>query len=382
MMNETAITDPTRKDHTDPVPRDAEYWLALMRLPGIGGVRCLKLVGEYQTPRAAWERSDVEWKSDGLVGSSTSTNSTRAEALAWAKDQIDKLVKSDWMMTVIGDARYPSPIAQLDNPPPYLFLRGQALEPAPTLAVVGARQTTDYGRRVTQDLVSALALAGVTIVSGFARGIDTIAHTQTLEHGGTTIAVWGCGPDIIYPPENEALVDRVIEHGLLVTEFPFGTAPEPSNFPVRNRLIAALSDGVLVTQARERSGGLLTAQHALDQGKTVYAVPAEIGRPQFVGTNTLLKQGARVVTGPEDILADFQLAVPANIGRDKATRSLPTMTDIERRVYDGLRTTPCPIDRLAVSLGLPAGECARVIVGLELKGVVSRSAGGSVARAF
>lgn len=364
------------------VPPDAEYWLALSRLPGVGRATFLKLIGAYRTPRAAWEQGDAEWQVAGLVRKSIDTQQFRAEALGWAKGQIDALAKSNWSLIVFGDGRFPSSLTTLHYPPPFFFLLGR-LQPAPAVAVVGSRQATDYGVRATRQIAGDLAAAGVTIISGFARGIDTVAHTAALEANGTTVAVWGSGPDIVYPAENAKLVGRIAERGGIVTEFPFGAPPEPANFPVRNRLIAGLADGVLVAQARRRSGALLTAQHALEQGKEVYAIPGEIGQEQFVGTHELLKQGARIVTSADDILGAFQMA-PAS-PRPSATataRPLPPLTDIERRVYDAIGGSPCHVDRLAVSLHMSVGECVRVLTLLELKGLIHKKAGNLIVRSF
>jgi DNA processing protein len=273
----------------------------------------------------------------------------------------------------------------LRYPPPYLFVLGEIPDP-PALAIVGSRKVTEYGARVTRELAEDLAAAGLTIVSGFARGIDTIAHKAAIAVGGKTIAVWGTGPDEVYPEENKDLVDEIVGHGCIITEFPFGLAPDAANFPVRNRLIAGLSDGVLVAQARRKSGALLTAEHALEQGKEIFAIPGEIGLESFVGTHSLLKQGARIVTCAEDILSVFQMAGKPradceSVPHPMPNAPLPPLNEIERRVYDGLGTTACHIDRLSVSLRLSVGETARILTMLELKGLVTKQAGNLITRA-
>jgi DNA processing protein len=370
-----AITSPVLTQ--DRVPVEAEYWLALSRLKGIGRVALWKLIQQYQTARQAWQHRDADWREAGIVGRTFSSDTKRAEALGWGKDQVDQLVHSSWSLIVLGDDRFPTALTHLHHPPPFLFILGNPIR-TPAIAIVGARRTTDYGVRATQAIASVLAASGVTIVSGFARGIDTVAHICALEANAPTVAVWGCGPDIVYPPENKHLVERVAQDGTIVTEFPFGTAPEAQNFPIRNRLIAGLADGVLVTQARRKSGALLTAHHAIEQGKNVYAIPSEIGNEQYFGSLELLKEGARLVTSAADILADFRMTA-AEPG-SRAPQPLPALSDIEHRVYDELGGTPCHIDRVAVSLGLPAGECARVLVVLELKGLVRQQAGSFVTR--
>lgn len=367
------------------VPAAAEYWLALSRLPGVGRATFLRILQAFKSPKDAWERSDTEWNEAEVSRVRLETHAERGKALAWAKGQVDQLSKSRWSMVIYGGSGYPASLASLRYPPPYLFLLGEIPDP-PALAIVGSRKVTEYGARVTRELAEDLAAAGLTIVSGFARGIDTIAHKAAIAVKGKTIAVWGTGPDEVYPEENKELVDEVAANGCIITEFPFGLAPDAANFPVRNRLIAGLSDGVLVAQARRRSGALLTAEHALEQGKEIFAIPGEIGQESFVGTHDLLRQGARIVTCAGDILSVFQMAATPRLPRGTTSISapavpLPPLNEMERRVYDGLGTTACHIDRLAVSLRLSVGETARVLTFLELKGLVTKQAGNLIARA-
>ncbi len=370
---------------TSRIPTDAEYWLALSRLNGVGRATFLRIVEVFRSPREAWGRSDHEWNEAEVSRVDLDTHSECQQALDWARKQVDTLSASRWSMVVYGGDGYPSSLSTLRYPPPYLFVLGTIPEP-PALAIVGSRKVTEYGARVTRELAEELAAAGLVIVSGFARGIDTIAHKAALTVKGKTIAVWGTGPDEIYPDENKDLVDPIAQSGCIITEFPFGLAPEASNFPVRNRLIAGLSDGVLVAQARRKSGALLTAEHALEQGKEIFAIPGEIGQESFVGTHGLLKQGARIVTCADDILGVFQMRSRAR-GDTEESRApvaaipLPPMSDIERQVYDGLGTSACHIDRLAVSLRLSVGETARVLTMLELKGLVTKQAGNLITRA-
>lgn len=363
------------------IPRDAEYWLALARLPGVGRATFFRLLQAYRTPRRAWEVSDAEWHGTGGLRRALQTTEHRKPALAWAAEQVQQLAKSSWSMCTYGDNLYPRALASLPDPPPFLFVCGRVPD-CPAIAVVGSRQSTTYGLTVTERLVSELAAHGVVVISGFARGIDTAAHKATIESGGATVAVWGCGPDVVYPRENAALIPRILERGAIITEFPFGVNPEGRNFPVRNRLIAGLSSGVLVSQAQSRSGALLTAQHALDQGKEVYAIPGEIGRPHSVGVNELIKSGAKIVTSASDILLD--LGIRTRAGRAKAKRerppAMPPLSPLEERVCMGLGGSPCHLDRLAVSLGVSAAECAAVLVSLQLKGIVRQEPGNMFSR--
>jgi DNA processing protein len=351
----------------------------------VGRATFLRILESFHSPREAWAHSDSEWNGAEVSRTKLDTHAHRGEALEWSKKQIEQLQKSRWSLIVYGGANFPACLSTLRYPPPYLFVLGEFPEP-PSLAIVGSRKVTEYGARVTREIAEDLAAAGLTIVSGFARGIDTIAHKAAIAMKGKTIAVWGTGPDEVYPEENKELVEEVAANGCIVTEFPFGLAPEAANFPVRNRLIAGLSDGVLVAQARRKSGALLTAEHALEQGKEIFAIPGEIGQESFVGTHGLLKQGARIVTCADDILSVFQLARSPRARRDSGPTATPAMpmpplNEIERKVYEGLGTTACHIDRLAVSLRLSVGETARVLTMLELKGLVTKQAGNLIARA-
>jgi DNA processing protein len=382
---QTDVTTPAATEPVQLIPVDAEYWLALSRLPGVGRATFLRIIESFKSPKDAWQLSDTEWNNAEVSRVKLETHLHRGDALAWATNQIERLSKSRWSLVVYGGEGFPPSLSSLRYPPPYLFMLGTLPDP-PSLAVVGSRKVTEYGARITRDLTEELAAAGLTIVSGFARGIDTIAHKAAIAVNGKTIAVWGTGPDEVYPEENKDLVDEVAAHGCVVTEFPFGLAPDAANFPVRNRLIAGLSDGVLVAQARRKSGALLTAEHALEQGKEIFAIPGEIGQESFVGTHGLLKQGARIVTCADDILSVFQMGTPRRRDRENAPANIiatpmPPLNDIERRVYDGLGTTACHIDRLSVSLQMSVGETARVLTMLELKGLVTKQAGNLIARA-
>ncbi len=366
---------------TGRVPEHAEYWLALPRLPGIGRTTFLRLLEAYQTPQAAWTVTDAGWREAKLIRAGVETDTHRAVALTWATKQVAQLKDSEWSLVVYGGDHYPAALAALHDPPPYLFVRGQ-IPDQPMVAIVGSRQSTAYGITATEQIASDLAAHGVCIVSGFARGIDTAAHKAALDAGGTTVAVWGCGPDVVYPRENKLLVAAVARQGAIVTEFAFGAPPEARNFPVRNRVIAGLSSGVLVAQAQSRSGALLTAQHALEQGKDVYAIPGEIGRAHSAGANALLKSGAKLVTSAEDILADLGIRAASMRSTTRSQRAvpMPQLTPVEARLWEGLGGSPCHLDRLAVSLKMSAAECAAVLVTLQLKGVVKQEAGNMFSR--
>jgi DNA processing protein len=232
---------------------------------------------------------------------------------------------------------------------------------------------TNYGRQIAQDLVTGLVLNGVTIVSGLARGIDAIAHKTALEHGGRTIAVLGSGPDCIYPPENRPLARQIVNgRGAIITEYGLGVQPEAKNFPPRNRIISGLSLGVIVVEAGDRSGASITAKFALEQGREVFAVPGSINSPASKGTNRLIQQGAKLVTGVDDVLEDLNLAMV--LEHSAIQLSLPETPD-EAALYEHLSAHPVHIDDLGNVTGLSSSVVSSTLTLMELKGMV-RQVGG------
>ena len=271
-------------------------------------VRLRRLLDAFGDARHAWEASAHELAAAGLQGRALS-------ALLEARRQFDperelrRLDQAGVQAVTIDDPTYPRRLREIYAAPPVLFVRGQ-LQPEDDLAVavVGTRRATAYGKIVTEQLAGELASGGVTIVSGFARGIDTHAHRAALDAGGRTIAVFACGLDVIYPPENRDLAGRVARQGALVSEHALGTRPEATNFPARNRIVSGISRATLVVEAGERSGALITAQFALDQGRDVLAVPGPITAPSSAGANRLIQDGARLVASAADVRAELGLA--------------------------------------------------------------------------
>lgn len=272
-----------------------------------------------------------------------------------------------------ADAAYPSAFRTLPDPPFLLFAMGNLeLLAAPGIGVVGTRSPTDYGRRATAALAGDLARAGYSIISGMARGIDAAAHAAALEAGGGTVGVLGHGIDVVYPPENRRLFEVVGQRGLLLTEMPPGEEPLAGNFPRRNRLIAALSQGVLVVEMGEKSGAQHTVAYALEQGKEVFSVPGQIGSPQSAGTNQLLKDGARLVTSANDILEELRgvghAAVPATPVAAPAPRPAPAgLAPDEAAVLAALAADPRHVDEIAADSGLAPGAVLTALLGLELR---------------
>ncbi len=270
---------------------------------------------------------------------------------------------------------YPKRIARLRDAPPLLAVRGNpALLLARCVGMVGARAATSYGREVAALLARDLSRAGLVIVSGLARGIDAAAHRGALEAGGATIAFQACGPESVYPAAHRGLAEEVIAQGALITEFPVGTPPRAPYFPLRNRLISALSEAVVVVEARIRSGSLTTARHAANQGVDVWAVPGPVGRPTSEGPLQLIRDGAGVMTRARDLLDAFRLVPDA--ARDGETMGRQPKDPLERRVWRALREEPRNPEELARLLTLSAGQLGATLAALEVDGTIERDRDG------
>ncbi len=281
------------------------------------------------------------------------------------------------------DPEYPANLPEIYDPPALLFVRG-AIVPADSraVAVVGSRTPSHYGLEMTSAITRDLVAAGVTLVSGLARGIDTACHKSALKEGGRTIGVLGCGIDVLYPRENKALIEEMVSSGAVISEFRPGIPPLATNFYRRNRIVSGLAKGVLVVEANRNSGSLITAAHALDQNRDVFAVPGSVMNKRAWGPHQLLKQGAGLVESADDILtALFALAEtksqPTLFERGDESGDLP---DTSKKVLDAMDLDPVPIDALCETLGMEPGRLAGVLLELELKGMVRQHPGKMFAR--
>jgi DNA processing protein len=346
------------------------YWVVVNTAAGIGPIRFHRLLELCGNARGAWEASDLELAAAGL-DRRTIASLRRLRQRTSPQAVLDHLAQVKIQTLTLLDDAYPTNLRQVADPPPVLFVRGQ-LTPIDdqAVALVGTRRATAYGRTVTERLAGELARAGITVVSGLAKGIDTAAHQAALQAGGRTIAVLANGLDQVYPPENAALARRIIDThaGALVSEFGPGIPPEAVNFPRRNRIISGLARATVIVEAGERSGALITADFALEQGRDVLAVPGSIFSPASAGTNALLQQGAAPVTSAEDILGALGSASGAQAPAPVA-QPLPHLGPGEDAVWQALGGEPQHIDELARGLRLPAGELAAALVMLELKGL-------------
>lgn len=349
------------------------YWIAFSRITGIGAVRMQLLVQRFGSLRRAWSAGDVEITFAGLPRAV-------AEEVVRARPRIDPerellaLERAGVTALLAGDAGYPANLRHIPTPPAVLYVHGELTdEDCLAVAVVGTRKPSHYGIDATRSIVDGLARAGVTVVSGLALGIDAVAHQTALEAGGRTLAVLGSGVDVIYPWANRRLAAQVVERGALLSEYSLGTKPDARNFPPRNRIVSGLARGVLVVEAGERSGALITLGFALEQNRDTYAVPGGIFWPMSRGTNRLIKNSeAKLVTCAEDILEEMNLQVAA--AQSQVRIALPA-DGREAQVVALLSDDPMHVDELGRASGLPMPVISATLAMLELKGLVRPVAG-------
>lgn len=271
------------------------------------------------------------------------------------------------------DEAYPARLKEIDQPPPVLYLRGEYLpDDLFAVAIVGTRKATPYGRQVTEELAAFLASNGITVVSGFARGVDSVAHNAAVKYGGRTLAVLGCGVDKIYPPEHKALAEQVIARGALISDYAPGTPPDASNFPPRNRIISGLSLAVVVVEAAETSGALITAGFAAEQGREVFAVPGSIFAPQSKGANKLIQNGALPLLNENDLMQALDIQ---RVGEHRTARKLLPGDETEAKLLSLLSSNPLHVDEIRNLAGLPIEKVSATLALMELKGM-ARQLGG------
>jgi len=361
-------------DH-DPYAR----WLALGRVKGLGGVGFKKLASSFGDPTEAFFASTAELEQ--VEGLHREAIHGLVNFSGWVEvdDELRRIRDAGVSLVRFTSPQYPARLRMIADPPPCLYLKGEfRAEDERAVAIVGSRSASDYGRRVARDLARGLASFGFTVVSGMARGIDGAAHESALKTGGRTIAVLGSGVERAYPPEHEPLYHRISETGAVVSELPVGTRPMAFNFPARNRLISGLSLGVVVVEATEKSGSLITAALALEQGREVFAVPGEAGASRSRGAHRLIRQGAKLVETVDDIVEEIapQLARRAGGMTERPARVLPPNAEENtKRVFALLQDNPLQVDQVIERSGLSAALVLEVLLDLELQGFVRQSPG-------
>src|SRR4051794_9403466 len=353
---------------------ETAYRVALSRVAGIGPVRTLALLDFFGSAEEAWLASAADLQMAGLDPRTADNLLLLRRSLDLDKEMA-RLENSGARVLTWESNEYPERLREAPGSPAVLYIMGELTESDHwAVGVVATRRFTTYGHQVTERLSAALAAAGVTVVSGLARGIDTIAHRAALDAGGRTVAVLGSGLDVISPAENRQIVTRIVSEGLgaVVSEYPLGTQPDAMNFPPRNRIISGMSLGVLVVEAAEKSGALITVTFALEQGRDVFSVPGPITSRMSDGTNKLLKLGAKCVTSARDILEELNMDMVTE--HVEAARSLPS-DPTERMLLNFLQDASQHIDELTNKSGLPASTISAVLTMMELKGMV-RHIGG------
>ncbi len=351
---------------------ELKYWLGFNLVKGIGPAKLQALLDSFDSLKSAWFATELQLQKIGF-------DQRAILSLRESRSQLDldkclaQLEATGIVLLTWDSPEYPPYLREIPNAPPVLYQQGKLLaEDHLAVAIVGTRRLTSYGRQVTRDLVVGLVQNGVTIVSGLARGIDAVAHKTALEAGGRTIAVLGSGLDSIYPPEHRTLAQQIAGQGVVFSEYGLGVQPEARNFPPRNRIISGLSLGLIVVEAGEESGALISANFALEQNREVFAVPGNINSPVSKGCNRLIQQGAKLVMGVEDVLDELNLKAVAE--QVAVQLALPETAE-EAALLSYLSAQPTHVDELGRVTGLPSSMISSTLTLMELKGMV-RQVGG------
>lgn len=378
-----------------------EAYLALNLLPKVGPIRVRRLLEKFGSPQAILKANVRELRQVPGIGEEMAGHLSHWEDRVDLAEELRRIRDAGISLLTWDDDAYPESLRHIHDPPFLLYVKGR-LSPADaaSVGVVGSRRSTHYGRDQARRLSFQLAKAGFSIVSGLARGIDTAAHEAALAAGGRTLAVLGSGIGHVYPTENQALADRIAESGAVISEFPVLYVPDKQSFPLRNRIVAGLSQGLLVVEAPAWSGALITANNALEQGRAVFAVPGPIDRPSSEGCHRLIQQGARLVYRVDDVIEELSLGLETlplefdaeadprpsgasptpSTGATAPARQVP-LSDLERRLLDELAEGEASIDHLVEALSAPAGLVSAALLQLEMKRLVQQRPGKSFSKA-
>lgn len=355
-----------------------EACIALNMLPTIGPVRLRGLLKVFGTPERVLSAKRDELRRVEGIGNEVADQITSWETIVDLSAELQRISDLGAKVITADSPEYPRMLREIHAPPIVLYVWGELHDrDQHAIGVIGSRRTTHYGTEAAKKLSYQLAYAGLTVISGLARGIDTAAHHGALAAKGRTIAVIGSGLSNLYPTENAALAEKIRNgNGAVVSEFSMQIEPDRQTFPMRNRIISGWSHGILVVEAGLNSGALITATQALEQGRSVYAVPGHINAPSAQGSNRLIQQGAKLVMDASDILDDLEILLPeAKPAPEAAARPLPEMTADERSVYDAINATETSIDDIATRANLPSSTVSSTLLRLELKRLVKQLPG-------
>ncbi len=359
-------------------------WLALALTPGLGSRMAGKLLREFGSPDAIFNASLTALEAQHLPAAVAQAIHSRRPLSDAAKELAQAQAAGCHLLTW-DEPHYPMRLREIYDPPPLLYVAGNvSLLSRHLIAIVGARRPSPYGNQMAERIGRDLAARGIVVVSGLARGIDASAHRGALSApAGATVAILGCGVDVVYPKENKKIYEEIREKGALVSEFPMGTFPAPQNFPIRNRIIAGMALGVVVVEGAQYSGSLITARLAMEFGREVYGVPGNATQASSFGPNQLIKQGAKLVTGWEDVVEELPTPVRAeltpveSVGHsERAALVEESLGPSERPIYELLSTDEsCHVDQLVETSGLTSSEVLAALFDLEMKGVVRQLPG-------
>ncbi len=346
-----------------------EAWIALDLLPAIGPRTAQRLIQIYGTPEIILAKPISELKNLSILNKAQLDSLASGPDYKRVKEVLCKLDSLGAYAVCLDDPAYPPQLKEIDDPPSVLYIKGSLDDLEPSVAIVGTRYPSHYGKEMALRLAQSLSVQGISIISGLARGIDGQAHLGALDGIAQTVAVLGSGIDIIYPPEHAKLFESITAKGAVITELPPGTSPDAKNFPRRNRIISGLCQGVIVVEATLRSGAMITSRYALEQGKLIMAVPGNVTNPRSQGTHQLIRQGAVLIRDADDVLAEIAPQITGLL--DKCKPSLTGTDDILTLVA----ASPLSIDDIAIQLNIDIMEASRRVSMLELTGAVERIEG-------
>jgi DNA processing protein len=345
-----------------------EACIALNLIPKLGPVRLRKLLDIFETPERILLARAAELRAVDGIGPELAEAIAGWEGVVDLPGELRRIEESGAHVITRDSPEYPRDLREIYNPPIVLYVWGALTErDHRAVSVVGSRKTSHYGLECAKKLSYQLAYAGIAVVSGLARGIDTAAHQGALAAKGRTVAVLGCGLSQLYPPENRGLAEKIAESGAVVTEFPMEFPPDRKTFPYRNRIVAGWGQGLLVVEAGFNSGALITAGQAIEHGRQVYAVPGPIDRPTSAGSNRLIQQGAKLITGADDILDDLSVLFPAQSPQHPASAPAATLSDNEQAVLDAMPAEESALDAIIATARLPAQVVSSTLFALEMK---------------
>jgi len=361
-----------------------KYWIALKSIAGVGNITFPALVDRFGSLPAIFAAPVSKLNEIPGISKNIAAGIVGFNDWGKVKAELELIDKNEIKIITYQDELYPAKLMNIYDRPPFLYVRGNLNKNDINIAVVGSRLASTYGKYTTEKISRELALKGLTIVSGMARGIDSVAHRGALTAHGRTSAVLGSGLDVIYPPENKKLFTDIIQNGAVISEFPPGTPPLSANFPTRNRIISGMSYGVVIVEAGEKSGSLITARLALEQGREVFAVPGSIDSAGSRGTNKLIKQGAKLIENIDDILEEIFpqfdgtiVLKPPSVSNSEVIAAKPAeiLSTVDQKIISYISGSRVHIDDLISSTGLSSADILGALTTLELKGIIQQHPG-------